>query len=105
MKINFKMVDRNNPIVSIKGYMDVYDGSKYAMNFYDSFNNICVRIPENPFVYYTNDYYDYVDLVYSFECDEEFIPILNKFVECEHQNIIIQRPHYDLVLERGDLNE
>lgn len=100
MKINFTMIDRNNPIISIDGYVDVYDGSDYCMTFYDSFDDLCLRVPINPFVYYSDDYYDYVNLVYHFECDEQFMPIIKEFAESANQNTIIKRPHYDLVLEK-----
>lgn len=100
MEIGFKIVDRSKPIISIDGYVDVYDGSDYCMTFYDSFDDLCVRIPMNPFNYYTEDYYRYIDLVYHFECDEAFMPIVKQFAESEFKKFKFMRPYCDLILEK-----
>ena len=100
MKINFNIKDRFNPIISIRGYLDDYDCSDYCMTFYDSFNNFHVRIPENPFTWYSNNYYDYIDLIYHFECDEEFLDVIKEFAVSEDRDILLQRRGYDLILKK-----
>lgn len=100
MDVEFKLVNRENPIIAIEGYVDVEDGSDYCINFYDSYGDICFRIPLNPYNYYSDEYYMYLDLVYYFETDEEFMPILEEFAESEYQTVKIQGPDYDLVLNK-----
>lgn len=101
-EVIFKLVSRENPIISIEGYVDMEEGSDYCLNFYDQFDDICLRIPLNPFNYYCDEYYAYVDLVYAFETDEAFMPLLKEFVESEFKKFKFMRPNYNLVLEKGD---
>lgn len=100
MEIGFKMIDRGNPIISIEGYVDVYDGSDYCLNFYDQFGDITLRIPLNPYNYYCKEYYEYLDLTYYFECDESFMQLIKEFAESEFKKFKFMRPYYDLILEK-----
>ena len=100
-KIFFKIVSREDPSIYIEGSVDMADGSDFCLTFYDSYEDASFRIPINPYIFYSEEYYKYIELVYAFENDEEFFNIIEKYSKRNDPKVIIFRDTYNIELTRG----